>query len=132
MNPSPAPPGRLRKEPGGEPPIDLIRTEDALVLVISLPGLRATDFRITLVGNRQVQIDGTYPARREWGLGEPAVAEGPAGPFSRTVNLPLPVTTAGSSVVYERGVLTARLPVERQQLLPAWEEPEENERAEPR
>lgn len=104
-----------REAPAG-PPVDLTREAESLLLVISLPGMRAGDFRISLVGNRQVYIEGTvpylHPAPRE----SLALSERPYGTFSRTVSLPFPVDPGRVTVGLERGVLKVRLPLQMQRV----------------
>lgn len=110
-----------QEQAGGGPPYDLVREGDWLVLCIALPGAGPGDFRISLVGNRQVHIDGTIPYRHPVPRDGLAMGERGYGPFSRTISLPLPVAAAGAGVQFDRGVLTARLPLQLQRLGLAWE-----------
>lgn len=118
----PSPPPAPGREPTPGPPADLYREGNALVLVVALPGLTAGDFRISLVGNRQVYIDGTAPYRHPVPPESMALAERSYGPFSRKIDLPLPVDARGARLRFERGILTARLPLQMHRLRLQWPE----------
>lgn len=112
-----------REAPPG-PAIDLVREGDSLALAISLPGMRAGDFRISVVGNRQIYIEGIIPYRHPAPRETLALAERPYGPFSRTINLPLPVDPGRVTVRFERGTLKARLPLQMHRVHLHWDPPE--------
>lgn len=106
---------------GVQVPADLVREGEWLVLTVDLPGVGPADFRISLVGNRQVQIEGTVPYRHPVPHEGLTAAERSYGSFSRTIQLPLPVEGAGAAVTFDRGILTARLPIKMQRLTLQWE-----------
>lgn len=108
-----------RDQPG-RPPVDLIRHSDHIIMIVSLPGLKPSDFRISLVGDRQVYIEGTAHYRHPVPQESLALSERPYGPFQRTMNLPFPVTAQGVDVRLADGVLTVYLPLRRQPLWLHW------------
>ncbi|MFZ5825305.1 MAG: Hsp20/alpha crystallin family protein [Bacillota bacterium] len=105
----------------GGPPVDLIREGDHLLVVASLPGVKPSEFRVTLVGDRQLYLEGSAQYRHPVPQESLALAERTYGPFSRTVNLPFPVSPQNVLVHLEHGVLTARLPLRVQRVGLAWE-----------
>lgn len=120
------------KEAPAGPSADLTREGDSLVLVVSLPGVRAGDFRISLVGNRQVYIEGAVPYRHPAPAESLALAERQYGPFSRTIHLPLPVDPGRVAVQFERGILKARLPLQMQRIPLHQDQTEGDRHAKPR
>jgi HSP20 family molecular chaperone IbpA len=75
---------------GWEPPVDVLETDEGLLIVVALPGVRPDEMEI-VVGRRDLLVRGT----RRWpGLRQPAVVhrlELPHGRFERS--LPLPAGT---------------------------------------
>jgi len=91
------------------PSADVYETEDALVMVAELPGVKQEDVRVTV-------LDGALTLRGERkevpaGEGEAALhRERVAGPFVRHVLLPAFVDPARITATYRDGVLTIRAP----------------------
>lgn len=88
-------------------PLDVYTTEDALVLVASLPGLNANDVEIVHQAD-SITIKGEFKAPEgnvQW-----AIQERPYGKFSRTVTLNIPVDANRAEANFENGVLTLTLP----------------------
>lgn len=112
-------PAERAASPG--PPVDIAREADHLVVTVSLPGVRPGDFRISLVGDRQMYIEGNVHYRHAVPREALALCERPYGPFNRTVPLPLPVQTEGAGIRFEHGVLTARLPLRLVRLPLHWQ-----------
>ena len=91
------------------PPVDICETDDALVIVAELPGVKQEDVQVavldgalTLLGERKVA-----PA----GEGEVVLRrERVAGPFLRHVLLPASVDPTRMTATYREGVLTIRAP----------------------
>lgn len=104
-----------------DPPVDIRRAAHDLVVTAALPGLLAGDFRISLVGNRQLHIEGNVPYRHPVPHHTLALAERRYGPFARTLTLPLPVDAGSARVHFERGVLTVRLRQAQPPLRLQWE-----------
>ena len=88
-------------------PIDVYSDEDAVVVLASLPGLRAEDVDIVLQGDT-VTIQGE--AQPPSGNVHWAVQERPYGKFSRSLTLNVPVDMAKAEAEFENGILTLRLP----------------------
>ncbi|MGE0065933.1 MAG: Hsp20/alpha crystallin family protein [Solirubrobacterales bacterium] len=106
-----------RGEPGGAaqarrrwvPAMDLVETEDSLVLRADLPGLERDDLSIevkdgvlTVSGERRAEHDdkqeGYHRVERSFGR------------FSRSLELPKGVETDSVSADFDRGVLEVRIP----------------------
>jgi HSP20 family molecular chaperone IbpA len=72
---------------GWEPPVDVLETEDGLLIVVALPGVARDDMEI-VIGNGELFVRGT----RRWpGLRRPAKVhrlELPHGHFERRLPLP--------------------------------------------
>jgi HSP20 family protein len=90
-------------------PVDIQAKEDEFILHASVPGLRAEDLNIEVLGNT-VTLRGEVfaPAAEEkagWLLQERVV-----GKFSRTFTLPAELDNAKAEANLEHGVLTLRLP----------------------
>lgn len=88
-------------------PIDVYSDEDAVVVLASLPGLKAEDVDIVLQGDT-VTIQGE--AHPPSGNVQWAVQERPYGKFSRSLTLNVPVDMAKAEAEFENGILTLRLP----------------------
>jgi HSP20 family protein len=103
------------------PPIDLARIGDQLILLMSLPGVKPPDLRVSLVGDRQLFLEGNvayrHPLPRE-GL---ALNERAYGPFSRTIQLPLPVDPGRVAVSFKDGVLKVDLPIRTTAVQLSWQ-----------
>lgn len=106
------------------PPVDLVRRGDRLLLLASLPGVKPSDLRVSIVGDRQVLLEGTvayrYPLPRE----NLSLNERTYGPFSRTVHLPLPVDPGRVAVSFQDGVLTVDMGVRAEAVRLTWQSKE--------
>lgn len=102
------------------PPVDMAREGAWLVLTAALPGLRPEDFRVSLVGLRQIYIEGTVPYRHPVPREGLALQERAVGPFSRTIDLPLPVDAGGAEIRFQDGLLTVRLHLTLQRIPLRW------------
>jgi len=91
------------------PPMDLVETEDHLVLRADLPGLDSEDVNIevkdsvlTVSGEREAEhegkTDGFYRVERAFGT------------FSRSMSLPSRIDTDRITASFEKGVLEVRIP----------------------
>jgi HSP20 family protein len=103
------------------PNVDLVREGDWLLLTASLPGVKATDFKVSIVGSRAVQIEGVIPYRHPVPAQELAIAERVYGPFSRKVDLPLPVNGQGARASFDAGLLRVILPIEQTAIAIRWQ-----------
>ncbi len=103
--------GPIAAAAGGRwsPPLDICETEESLVLVAELPGVKQGDVQVTV-------LDGTLTLRGERkvtpaGEGEAILRrERVAGPFVRHVLLPASVDPAKVTATCQDGVLTIRVP----------------------
>jgi HSP20 family protein len=92
------------------PPADLIRDDDAITVVMDVPGLRAGDIEIELDGNRlTVRGERTPPGD----VGRPQRIERGFGPFERTLRLPDEFDADAVDGSIGHGVLTVRIPLSR-------------------
>jgi HSP20 family protein len=100
--------------PPGEcvPPLDLYELDDAIVVVVDLPGIGA-DAVQTLVKDGVLVIAGEKPAPACAAAKEAArfhLAERAFGRFARAVRLNGPVDAARGDATLEAGVLRVRIP----------------------
>ena len=90
-----------------QPPVDVVETEEEMIIQADLPGLRKEDISLYGAPNFLV-IRGEKPSPTEkWGY---LRLERSFGPFQRLVVLPAPGDNACAKAVYDRGVLEVRLP----------------------
>ncbi len=89
-------------------PMDLYETDDALVIQLAVPGVKADDLDISVEG-RQLTIRASLPAipedeqRRYW------LQAIPRGALTRTVRLPANVDVDAVSASVQDGMLTLRM-----------------------
>lgn len=88
-------------------PLDVYTTPDEIVIVASLPGLIPDEVDITIHGDT-LTISGELRAPLE--NVEYLFQERPYGPFSRTLNLNVPVDVDKAEATFENGLLTLTLP----------------------
>lgn len=82
--------------------------------------MKAGDLRLSLVGNRQLYIEGNIPYRHPVPREGLVLGERLYGPLTRTVQFPLPVHAQGAAISLERGLLVARLPLQMERLQLQW------------
>lgn len=112
------------QEPPAEragPPVDLVRRGDRLILLASLPGVRPSDLRVSIVGDRQLVLEGEVAYRHPLPRENLALNECTYGPFSRTVHLPLPVDAGGVAVTLQDGVLTVDMRMRAEAVRLQWQ-----------
>ncbi len=88
-------------------PVDVYTTEESVVLLASVPGLRAEDLRITLDGD-VIAVEGIFPGPVEHG--GYVVQDRPRGPFRRAFRLNAPVEADSVTATVRDGLLTVTLP----------------------
>jgi HSP20 family protein len=88
-------------------PIDAYSTDNEIVVTASVPGLKPEDVEITVEGET-LTIRGETQARLE--NVKYLFAERFHGPFSRTLQLNVPVDVDKVEATFENGVLTLTLP----------------------
>ena len=96
---------------GGEiwPPIDILNTEDAFIVVASLPGVRPDDVEITLE-NQTLSIRGEVRDDSESEQADYLYRERRFGRFSRQIGLATRVEGESAEASFENGTLRLRVP----------------------
>ncbi len=90
-----------------ELPLDVYTTDEELVIIASVPGVKPEDVEITIEGDT-VTIKGEIPAPVE--NVAYAAQERPYGKFQRVLRLNIPVQADKAEASFDRGVLTLTLP----------------------
>ncbi|MDE3088772.1 MAG: Hsp20/alpha crystallin family protein [Chloroflexota bacterium] len=88
-------------------PVDIYTTKDAVVIRASVPGINPDDVEVTVEGStvtirgetKPLQEDGTY-----------LLQEQRYGPFSRSIELSIPVQADKAEADFRNGLLTLTLP----------------------
>lgn len=88
-------------------PIDAYTTDDAIVLVADVPGLKPEQLDVTLEGDT-LTIHGELPARTE--SKNYLLRERVSGKFERVLTINTPIDNNKVEAVFEDGVLTLTLP----------------------
>ncbi len=91
------------------PTLDILNTEDAFVVVASLPGVQPDDVEITLE-NQTLSIRGQIGDESESEQGEYLYRERKFGRFSRQVQFPTRVDPESAEANFANGVLRLRVP----------------------
>jgi HSP20 family protein len=91
------------------PAMDLVETDDHLVLRADLPGMREDDVEIE-VKDRVLSVSGSRPAEHEENEEGFHRVERSFGSFSRSLTLPVGVDASDISAEFDRGVLQVRIP----------------------
>ena len=93
------------------PAVDVYETEDSLIVVAEVAGLRQEDIRLEVAGN-VLTLRGHRPFARSGVSSENYYRmEFPYGVFERSFALPRAVVEDGVEAVLKDGVLTIRLPL---------------------
>ncbi len=88
-------------------PLDVYTTDNEIVVVAPVPGINPDDVEITLEGET-LTIRGEIPARLE--NVDYVFSECYHGPFSRTLQLNVPIDVDKVEATFENGMLTLVLP----------------------
>ena len=88
------------------PPVDIYERDDALVLVVDLPGLRQDDIDLHVEANA-LTLQGTRPRPD---VGDAIRQERPSGRFRRSFRIGLPVDADNARASYRHGVLEIIVP----------------------
>jgi HSP20 family protein len=91
---------------GFAPPLDVRETDEAYLVMLDLPGVKAEDVSIE-VSDRELTISGS---RVPVETGEAQLVERPFGSFVRTLTLPKGIDEDRIAADFEDGVLTLRIP----------------------
>jgi HSP20 family protein len=89
------------------PPLDVYSTDNAIVILAALPGVKPEDVDVTVEGDT-VTIRGEFKPPIE--NVDYAVQERAYGPFRRVVTLNVPVQADKAEASFKDGVLTLTLP----------------------
>ena len=88
-------------------PLDIYTTQDAVVIRASVPGVKPDEVEITVEGSTMT-IRGETKAPQE--EGSFLLQEQRYGPFSRAIDLAIPVQADKAEAKFENGVLTLTVP----------------------
>ena len=96
------------------PAIDVVKTEDRIVLTAELPGMTPDDVDVSLDGD-MLTIKGEKSDEREVSEDDRYVRERTFGSFTRRITVPEGVTAESIEANFDKGVLTVevRLPEEK-------------------
>src|SRR5512138_394976 len=89
--------------------MDMIETNDALVIKAVVPGVKPEDINISVTGDT-LTIQGEIKEEQETREHNVHVRERQYGRFSRTVSLPTAVMADKADAQFEQGILTLTLP----------------------
>lgn len=88
-------------------PVDAFATEDAIVIVADVPGLKPEDINIVFEGDT-LTIRGEFKSQTE--QKSYVLRERMTGKFERTLTVNTPIDSSRIEAVFENGVLTLTLP----------------------
>jgi HSP20 family protein len=91
------------------PPVDILETEQNIVLKAEVPGVKVEDLKITLENN-VLTITGERKFKEEENEENYHRVERRYGKFTRSFNLPVGVAVENVVATFEHGVLTITLP----------------------
>lgn len=88
-------------------PLDIYTTKDAVIIRASVPGVNPDDVEVTIEGST-VTIRGETKAPQEEGTF--LLQERRYGPFSRVIDVAMPIQADKAEASFENGVLTLTIP----------------------
>jgi len=91
------------------PSVDMYQTENDIVVKASLPGMKADDIQISVVGD-VLTLRGEVHAEDEINEASYHIRERRSGSFARSLPLPAAVQSDRAKAEFENGVLTLTLP----------------------
>jgi HSP20 family protein len=91
------------------PSVDMYQTENEIVVKASLPGMKADDIQISVVGD-VLTLRGEVKADEEIKEASYHIRERRSGSFARSMPLPSAVQADKARAEFENGVLTLTLP----------------------
>lgn len=101
---------RLIREARFHPSIDVMKTEDRLVITAELPGMAADDVDVSLEGN-VLTIKGEKAEESEVKEDDRYIHERDFGAFQRRVTVPEGVTADSITASFDNGVLTLEVQI---------------------
>lgn len=96
------------RPPALTPPTDVFQTEDSVVVVMEITGMRGRDVVIDIT-DTQLTVRGEKSDPHRHGERTYSQVEIGCGPFERTITLPVPVDGDHPKVRYEDGLLEISL-----------------------
>lgn len=96
-------------EIGNVAPVDLIDRDDALIVLLSLPGAKPDDVEISVHRNT-LTVQGELRGEFDQGDGRYRIRERWQGRFVRTIPLPVEVSADTCDATFQDGVLRVTLP----------------------
>jgi HSP20 family protein len=93
-------------------PLDVYATNEDVIVIAAIPGIRAEDIEIT-INQGTVVLSGKAPNVAQSEEGKAAtwfIHELPYGSFNRSITLPIEVDANGADASFENGILRLRLP----------------------
>ena len=104
------------------PPTDVYETDDALIVLVEIAGMREEDFRVALADGALVVAGVRRDTAPKRGYHRMEIAW---GPFQTEVAVPIPVREDAIEAEYENGFLTITLPKAGRRRIPVQVPPEE-------
>jgi len=89
-------------------PLDILSTEEAVIITANVPGLNPDDVNISIEGDT-LSIQGEFK-KPETKNGNWLMQERYQGPFRRALNLNIPIQADKAEAVFKDGVVTLTLP----------------------
>lgn len=90
-------------------PIDLVETDDEIVVNADLPGLKPENIDVSMIGSR-LRLKGAFEAEEKRERGNVYIRERRCGSFQRHIDLPAHVDVDAAEATFKNGVLTVKLP----------------------
>jgi len=103
------PGGTMPTDVSGMVPIDMVEREDALVVTVSLPGVKPEEVDVSVHQN-VLTIKGEMRRETDEGRGRYHLRERWQGSFNRQMMLPVEVSAEACDATFADGVLTITLP----------------------
>ncbi len=101
------PQAALRRSPSWTPPVDLLETDNEVLILAALPGVVPNEIE-AVIQNGALVISGRRALPAEWGAARIHRLELPQGRFERAIPLP-PATYDAISHTIDNGCLVVRL-----------------------
>jgi HSP20 family protein len=93
----------------GFPTVDLVQTEEAVIIKATLPGIKPDDLQLSVTGET-LTMRGEIRQEEEYKEATYHIRERNYGTFSRSITLPVQVVSDQAKAEFENGVLTLTLP----------------------